>query len=96
MPGPTTTPITLTAAEDAHLEAVVRTRKSEQRAVERAPIVPQEAAGASNTAIANALGLCQRTVRTWRDRFIATGLDGVGEHSDWGVLGDRCGPVQPS
>lgn len=77
MPGPTATHITLTTSDRGSSGAVVRARKSEPRVVKRATIVLQAASGASNIAIAIAVGLCRWTVQTWRDWFAASCLDGM-------------------
>jgi transposase len=69
--------IELTAAERDDLERRVRARTSSQQAALRARIVVQAAAGVSNTAIGNALGITRHTAQHWRDRFIAERLDGL-------------------
>jgi transposase len=70
-------PIVLSLEERTELERIVRARTSSQQAVQRAQIVLQAAAGASNTAIATALGLARGTVQQWRQRFATARLAGL-------------------
>jgi transposase len=70
-------PIVLSPEERTELERIVRARTSAQQTVQRAQIVLQAAAGASNTAIAAALGLARGTVQQWRQRFAAQRLAGL-------------------
>ena len=66
--------IVLSRVEDRALAALVASGRSEYRDWLRAQIVLQAASGASNAAIAESLGVCVDTVRTWRRRFAtATG-----------------------
>jgi putative transposase len=58
------------------LERIVRARTSSQQQARRAQIVLRAAEGASNTAIAAALGLARHTVQHWRDRFATERLAG--------------------
>ncbi len=61
--------IVLSAAERVELERRVRRRKSSHEAARRAPIVLLAAAGLSNTATAEKLGVSRRTVGPWHRRF---------------------------
>lgn len=70
-------PIVLSPKERTELERLVRARTSTQQAVRRAEIVLRAADGASNTAIAAALGLARGTVRQWRQRFATERLLGL-------------------
>jgi transposase len=66
--------IVLSRVEDRVLAALVASGRSEYRDWLRTQIVLQAAHGASNAAIAESLGECVDTVRTWRRRFAtATG-----------------------
>ena len=66
--------IVLTRAEDRALVARVASGRTEYRDRIRAQIVLEAAHETSNSAIAESLGLCVDTVRTWRRRFAtATG-----------------------
>jgi hypothetical protein len=56
------------------LEGLVRSRKAERRAVERARIVLAASEGKPAAMIANELGCSERTVWKWRARFGADGL----------------------
>ena len=69
-------PIVLSPDERAQLERIVRARTSAQQQARRAQIVLRAAEGASNTAIAAALGLARHTVQHWRDRFATARLAG--------------------
>ena len=70
-------PIVLSPDERAQLERIVRARTSSQQQARRAQIVLRAAEGASNTAIAAALGLARHTVQHWRDRFATQRLAGL-------------------
>jgi transposase len=73
----TACPIVLSPEERAELERIVRARTSSQQQARRAQIVLRAADGASNTAIAAALGLARHTVQHWRDRFATERLAGL-------------------
>jgi transposase len=70
-------PIVLSLEERTELERIVGARTSSQQMVQRAQIVLRAAAGASNTAIAAALGLARGTVQQWRQRFATQRLAGL-------------------
>lgn len=59
------------------LERIVRSRKAERRAVERARIVLAAADGRSAARIASEVGCSERTVWKWRRRFEEDGLVGL-------------------
>lgn len=67
----------LTAEERETLQGWARRPKTAQALALRARIILACAEGASNTAVAAALGLCQPTVGKWRGRFVARRLDGL-------------------
>jgi transposase len=67
--GPQAAPVALSESQRAVLEAIVRRATSPQRAVTRARIVLQAAAGARNQEIGESLGLQRATVRRWRVRW---------------------------
>jgi transposase len=71
MPGLSATTIHLAPPVRAVLEEVVRRGTSAQRDVERASIVLEAAAGLSNAEIGRRLGVTDKTVRKWRNRFAA-------------------------
>ncbi|MBA2564604.1 MAG: IS630 family transposase [Gemmatimonadetes bacterium] len=71
----------------AALEALLRTRTTPQRVVERAKIVLASSAGLSGNAICQRLGLSRPTVSLWLNRYQAEGLDGL--------LADRPRPGRP-
>jgi transposase len=79
MPRWKATPIVLTTAERTTLEGWVRSRKIEQRVVERARIVLLAAAGMASRAIARELGCRHRTVSKWRVRFAEGRLAGLAD-----------------
>ena len=61
------------------LEARVRAGATPQKMVLRALIVLMAAAGASNAAIAEELGVCLDTARKWRARFCDKGVEGLAD-----------------
>ena len=63
--------------ERSELEMRVRRRKSSHGSARRARIVLLAAAGESNLAISEKLGLTRKTVGTWRRRFAERGLAGL-------------------
>ena len=70
-------PIRLTRGERHVLQARVARARAEQRDVLRARIVLAAAEGQPNALIAARLGVTIDTVRKWRSRFAAAGLDGL-------------------
>ena len=74
------TPIELIPDERAELERRVRARTSRQQDALRARIVLLAATGATNSAIAAAVGVVRHTVQHWRDRFAADRLAGLADH----------------
>jgi transposase len=77
MPLPRAVPVTLTAAERRTLKKRARGAKTCWRDRLRALIVLAAARGRDNARIAADLGITTDTVRKWRDRFAARGLDGL-------------------
>src|ERR687898_1305013 len=73
------TPIVLSAAERATLEAWARATSIERRRVERARIVLLAAAGLASRAIARELGCRHHTVSKWRVRFARERLAGLAD-----------------
>lgn len=69
--------IVLSAADREELTARVRAARTEHRDRLRAQFVLAAAEGAANAVIAAALGLHVDTVRKWRKRFTAQGLEGL-------------------
>src|SRR5262249_4333560 len=67
----------LTEEERCHLEPLTRSRTAATRAVERAQIIWAAHGGATVATIAQELGVCGHTVRTWIKRFNALGLAGL-------------------
>jgi transposase len=59
------------------LEALVRAGSTEQRLAKRAKIVLAAAEGLKNAVIASGCGLNEHTVRLWRNRWLAEGLEGL-------------------
>ena len=70
-------PITLTDEERSQLESISRSRTLPHALVRRSQIVLLAAEGASNTAVADKLGLSMQTVCKWRQRYIRQGLVGL-------------------
>jgi transposase len=77
MPLPCAVPVTLTAAERTTLEKRAGGAKTAYRDRLRARIVLAAARGRDNARIAADLRITADTVRKWRGRFAARGLDGL-------------------
>jgi transposase len=77
MPLPRAVPVTLTAAERTTLTRRARGAKTAHRDRLRAQIVLAAARGRDNVRIAADLQVTADTVRKWRGRFAARGLDGL-------------------
>ena len=69
--------IRLLAAERSELERRVAARTSTQQDAYRAQIILRVAAGQTDAAIAQDMGLAERTVWLWRHRFAEQRLDGL-------------------
>lgn len=72
-------PVVLTDGERTTLTAWTRSRHCPQALVLRARIVLACEQEVTNTAVAERVGTSVDTVRTWRSRFLAEGLDGLAE-----------------
>jgi transposase len=70
-------PLDVSNSDRETLEGWTRRSKSANALATRARIVLLSARGASNTEIADRLGLTQHTVGKWRARYLASGLDGL-------------------
>jgi transposase len=77
MPLPRAVPVTLAAADRKTLKKRARGAKTPHRDRLRAQIVLAAARGQDNAPIAADLGITADTVRKWRGRFAARGLDGL-------------------
>ena len=77
--GPKLAELALTVEERATLERWARRRTSSQALAERCRIVLACAAGASNTEVAQRLGVARPTVIKWRSRFVARRLEGLAD-----------------
>lgn len=67
--GRPTVPLVLGAEERARVEGAIRPAKAEQRIVRRAQAVLMMADGVPGADIARLLGVHERTVERWRQRF---------------------------
>jgi transposase len=79
MPAPRACPVRLTAAERKRLKKIDRGHKSPSRDKLRAQIVLNAARDLPNTTIARRCQVTEDTVRKWRGRFAADGLDGLAD-----------------
>jgi transposase len=70
-------PIRLSSGDRDRLEKLVRNRNTPQKVVWRSRIVLLSAEGLRPPAIAAAVGKSELTVRRWRRRFVAKGVDGL-------------------
>lgn len=77
MPSPTLVPLTLDEDDREALQRWLRRAKTSQALALRARIVLAAAEGKSNSAVARELGVHISTVRKWRGRYLARGLDGL-------------------
>jgi transposase len=79
MPSPVAVPIVLTGDEREQLQAWSRRPSSAQALALRSRIVLAcaDAAGESNSQIAQQIGVARHTVTKWRNRFAADRLDGL-------------------
>jgi transposase len=69
--------IGVSAADRAHLEAVVADRNSPQKHVWRAAIILATAEGLGTAAIMRRAGVSRPCVRRWQERFVAEGVAGL-------------------
>ncbi len=69
--------VVLSAAERAELERWARRPPTSNALASRARIVLGCAAGESDGAVAEALGVNRNTIGKWRRRYLAHGLDGL-------------------
>ena len=69
--------ILISAADRERLERLVRDRNTPQKVVWRARIVLLAGDGLTAVAIAAAVGKSLLTVRRWRRRYVAKGVDGL-------------------
>jgi transposase len=69
--------VVLTAEDRAELDRRVHARTGSQQDALRARVVLLAAEGLDTTAIAGMLGVARGTARSWRARFVATGLAGL-------------------
>ncbi|WP_223838985.1 IS630 family transposase [Saccharopolyspora pogona] len=77
MPGMSATPVILTAAQRRVLKRRAYGHKTPHRDKVRAQIVLLAGRGYANNRIAARVGVHLDTVRCWRDRFAADGVDGL-------------------
>lgn len=74
---PTAVVIELTAAQRQRIKKLARSQKAPHQLVVRANIVRLAARGLPNAVIAARLNIKDDTVRKWRGRFAAAGIDGL-------------------
>ena len=75
---PATPPLPLNDGQREVLEKLARSRSSQHREVVTARALLAAADGRANTAIGRELGVSPTTVASWRERFVADGLAGLG------------------
>lgn len=71
MPGPKPPEVKLAAEERQGLEKLVNRHRTHQQIALRGRIILAAADGKNNAQIANDLGICVNTARTWRDRWLS-------------------------
>jgi len=69
--------INLTVEQKQELERLWKSKRSEIRVAQRAHIILLAAQGRRNDEIGNHLGIDRRTVATWRDRYLQSGVEGI-------------------
>jgi transposase len=79
MAAPKAVPIVLDEQIRGRLQRLARSQTAPVRTARRARIVLAAADGAGNEQIAAELGCAPNTVRTWRGRFAAYGIDGLAD-----------------
>lgn len=77
MPSPIAVEVVLSEVEREQLESWARRAKSAQALAQRSRIVLAAADGMKNTEIAERFSLDHKTVRKWRNRFVADRLEGL-------------------
>jgi transposase len=77
MSRPSACPIVLSTQQQQRLEHLTRAATAQHRHVLRAMIVLLAAQGVSNSGIAQRVGVCVDTARTWRNRYAVSGEDGL-------------------
>ena len=79
MPAPYAPPVTLAADEQAQLEALTRAPATPQALAFRCRLILRAAAPAhpSNRRLAAEMRCDRHTVRLWRTRYLAQGLEGL-------------------
>src|SRR6516164_215517 len=82
---PEATPIVLTADEQAELEELTRSTKTEYRLRQRAQIVLLAAKGVASRAIGRKVGCTTGTASKWRVRYARDRLAGLDETGDRGA-----------
>jgi len=70
-------PVELSEEERTQLESLARSRSSPHSLVQRAQIVLACTEGATNTAVAEQLGVSKAMVGKWRQRFLEQGVTGL-------------------
>ncbi len=70
-------PLEITAEQRTELERRLRAHTTTQRALRRARIILLAADGVPNRQIARQVGIHEKGVATWRQRFVAAGLAGL-------------------
>lgn len=94
--GPEPAPVVVDAARDAELARWLRGQRVERRLHLRATIVWQVLVERQPARrVANALGVCVKTVAKWRSRYLAQGVDGLHDRPRSGApsrfsVGQRC------
>ena len=79
MPVSLAVPLPLTGRERSALAAAARSRSAPHRTVVQARALLLAANGVANEEIARRCHVTPDTVRRWRNRFVAAGVDGVGK-----------------
>src|SRR5512144_2876664 len=82
----------LRAGDREELERLTRASRGRAGLAQRARIVVLAADGVSNTAVADRVGVSAETLLGWRDRYQATGIDGLADIDRSAVLAATLAP----
>ena len=89
MSGPAAQSISVSLAQQAALQQIVRRHSSPQVVVRRAQIILAAASGEQNDVLARQLGCNRKTIRTWRARWAAAEAQLASAEADPTRLADQ-------
>ncbi len=72
-------PLSVTDDQRVALERLARSTSARHRTVQRARALLLAANGVANNEIARRVGVSANSIRAWRERFAAEGVEGLGK-----------------